>query len=111
MPITIIATAPRFPLGQVTATPGASNTFTPEEIATAIDWHVSGDWGEVGPEDAAENALSLKEGFRLMSAYSSALDDRLQLERRAPPCDRSPPGPRPCNSDPSRASRRADTGD
>ena len=32
--------------------------------------HVAGDWGEVGPADAAENELSLKEGLRLMSVYS-----------------------------------------
>ena len=31
--------------------------------------HIAGDWGEVSPIDAAENALSLARGFRLLSAY------------------------------------------
>jgi hypothetical protein len=32
--------------------------------------HLDGDWGELSPEDIAENELSLREGFRLLSAYS-----------------------------------------
>ncbi|MDE3075945.1 MAG: plasmid related protein [Chloroflexota bacterium] len=32
--------------------------------------HVSGDWGELDEEDKAENELSLREGFRLLSAYT-----------------------------------------
>lgn len=31
--------------------------------------HQSGDWGELDEEDKAENELSVREGFRLMSAY------------------------------------------
>ena len=31
--------------------------------------HVAGDWGAVPPEDARENALSLRQGFRLVSSY------------------------------------------
>ena len=60
---------PLFPLGRVVATRNALPTLTPEEIATAIARHASGDWGEVGPDDWAENELSLKEGFRLFSVY------------------------------------------
>jgi hypothetical protein len=60
---------PLFPLGRVVATRNALSTLTPEEIATAIARHASGDWGEVGTEDWAENELSLKEGFRLLSVY------------------------------------------
>ena len=32
--------------------------------------HVTGDWGELTPEDWAENELSVKEGFRILSAVS-----------------------------------------
>lgn len=32
--------------------------------------HVTGDWGEVCEEDKEENALSLEQGFRLLSAYT-----------------------------------------
>ncbi len=60
---------PLFPLGRVVATKNALSTLTPEEIASAIARHASGDWGEVGADDWAENELSLKEGFRLFSVY------------------------------------------
>jgi hypothetical protein len=32
--------------------------------------HVSGDWGDVPSEDAAENELSVREGFRILSSYT-----------------------------------------
>ena len=32
--------------------------------------HVSGDWGDVPAEDAAENELSVREGFRILSSYA-----------------------------------------
>jgi len=28
-----------------------------------------GDWGEIDPDDATENDLSLRHGFRLLSSY------------------------------------------
>jgi len=31
--------------------------------------HANGDWGDLCQEDIEENELSLKEGFRLLSAY------------------------------------------
>lgn len=31
--------------------------------------HLKGDWGDMCAEDKAENELSLKQGFRLFSAY------------------------------------------
>jgi hypothetical protein len=62
---------PRFPLGQVLATPGALEALraadqTPDEFLVR---HVSGDWGELDEEDKAENEFSLEKGFRLLSAY------------------------------------------
>jgi hypothetical protein len=38
----------------------------PEEFLTR---HVSGDWGEVLPEDIKENDFSLKHRFRILCAY------------------------------------------
>jgi hypothetical protein len=32
--------------------------------------HASGDWGDVPPEDADENRLSIEHGFRVLSSYS-----------------------------------------
>ncbi len=62
----------QFPLGQIVAAPGALAALagagrTPAEFLAR---HAAGDWGNVGREDAAENALSLARGFRLLSAYA-----------------------------------------
>ena len=62
---------PRFSLGQVVATPGALQAFekahqTPNEF---IIRHVVGDWGDLAEEDKAENEFSVKDGFRILSAY------------------------------------------
>ena len=63
----------RFELGRVVATPGAvltmnlAGVFYPAEL---LDRHASGDWGDVPPEDARENELSVREGYhRIISAY------------------------------------------
>jgi hypothetical protein len=59
-------------LGATHATPGVLAALeeahqTPDEF---LGRHEAGDWGEVCPEDWAENDLSLREGFRLLSAYT-----------------------------------------
>ena len=64
--------AGRFPLGQLVITRAAAGRLTPEEIAAGIVRHARGDWGDISKEDAAENELSLREGFRLLSAYGGA---------------------------------------
>ena len=61
-----------FPLGQVVATPGVLAAVPADEITTALRRHAGGDWGTVCPEDQRENELSLKEGFRLLSAYQAS---------------------------------------
>jgi len=70
MPITVIATKARFSLGQVVMMTGVRDSFKPEHIAEAIQRHSGGDWGEVHKADARENELSLRQGFRLLSAYT-----------------------------------------
>jgi hypothetical protein len=64
----------RFALGETFITPGAQEAL---EISgeTAIQFlrrHVSADWGAVSEEDAQENEVSLREGFRLLSVYRIA---------------------------------------
>jgi hypothetical protein len=62
---------PKFPLGQVVATPGALSALT-EVGQTAHEFirqHVAGDWGELDEGDRRENERSLKDGCRLLSAY------------------------------------------
>jgi hypothetical protein len=63
---------PKFLLGQVVATPGALAALkeSQDNFWPYLQRHSNGDWGEVNAEDAAENELSLREGFRLLSAYT-----------------------------------------
>lgn len=47
----------------------ASDPWPQITLQSILTRHTTGDWGEVPPEDAAENELSLIEGFRVMSVY------------------------------------------
>jgi hypothetical protein len=60
-----------FELGRIVATPGAieameENQTSPEQF---LYRHRSGDWGDLSEEDRQENELSVREGFRILSAY------------------------------------------
>ncbi len=70
---------PLFTLGQVVATPGALAALEKagQQPGDFLARHVSGDWGEVPPEDIKENEFSLKHGFRLLSAYRTSAGDKL----------------------------------
>jgi hypothetical protein len=62
----------KFVLGKVVGTPGALVALDaakrgPHELLAR---HVRGDWGEVCEDDARENDLSVREGFRILSAYT-----------------------------------------
>ncbi len=72
------ATPPLFELGQIVATPGAIERMEALGLSPAelLARHVRGDWGNVPPEDARENDLSVREGFRILSSYGAG-DDRL----------------------------------
>jgi hypothetical protein len=65
-----------FPFGQVAATPGALDALAVAGVsATALlARHAAGDWGDVPPEDAAENELSPARGFRIVSSYPAGDD-------------------------------------
>jgi len=62
----------RFPLGATHITPGALDLLAAAGVAPAalLARHVAGDWGAVPSEDARENALSLRQGFRVVSSYA-----------------------------------------
>ena len=70
---------PLFTLGQVVATPGALAVLEKagQQLGDFLARHVSGDWGEVPPEDIKENEFSLPHGFRLLSAYRTNVGDKL----------------------------------
>jgi hypothetical protein len=61
----------KFPLGRLVITPAALEALDSQDVTAAIRRHVTGDWGELDEEDRRENELSLQEGFRLLSAYTS----------------------------------------
>jgi len=76
-----LPTTPLFPAGQIVATPGALALLerankTPVEF---LSRHLRGDWGDLCPEDKAENELSLKHGFRLMSSYRVTENENLWM--------------------------------
>jgi hypothetical protein len=61
----------RFPLGRIVATLGALALLIDagEGPAELLARHQAGDWGEVPPEDARENELSVERGCRIVSSY------------------------------------------
>lgn len=62
---------PKFPLGQIVATPGALEALAVAGVAPEdyLGRHVCGDWGTLSEDDREENELSLREGLRILSAY------------------------------------------
>jgi len=69
----------RFALGQTFITPGAQEALevSGETPIQFLRRHVSADWGELSEEDVKENELSLREGFRLLSAYRTAKEQTI----------------------------------
>jgi len=70
---------PKFPFGQVVATPGALAALeeagqTPEFF---LDRHIQGDWGDVDAEDWQLNDQALVDGSRLLSAYMTLKGKKL----------------------------------
>jgi hypothetical protein len=62
-----------FALGQIVATPGALELMKASNIdgLALLQRHVTGDWGELGEADKQENELSVRKGFRILSAYGT----------------------------------------
>ena len=61
----------KFPFGKLVATPGALDALerTGQSPLEFLSRHASGDWGEVCEADKKENDFSVRNGFRLLSAY------------------------------------------
>ena len=59
--------------GTIVATPGALELAEQGiDLRAYLKRHLRGDWGDLCPEDKAENNLSLHQGFRLLSAYNTS---------------------------------------
>ena len=71
----------RFSLGGLFVTTGAAAALDEagEQPIDYIARHVRGDWGDVCAEDAAENELSIAQGFRILSAYTTRRGDRIYV--------------------------------
>jgi len=66
----------QFRLGQVVMTRGINDRVADDGGFAKFVWeslkrHARGDWGDLCQEDKQENELSLKEGFRILSAYQN----------------------------------------
>jgi hypothetical protein len=62
--------SPRFPLGRLVATPNALQSLANGDIMDGLGRHLSGDWGDLDPDDKEANDRALVEGTRLFSAYT-----------------------------------------
>ncbi|MDV2988820.1 MAG: hypothetical protein ACRKGH_09245 [Dehalogenimonas sp.] len=67
---------PVVPLGQVVATRGVhalagEKPEFAEFMRRSLNRHAKGDWGNIDEADKQENELSLKQGFRILSAYEA----------------------------------------
>lgn len=62
-------TETKFRLGFVCITAPAKAALVPDDVQLALGRHHRGDWGDVCSEDWQENELSLRQDFRLLSAY------------------------------------------
>lgn len=60
----------RFALGRTVITSGALATLNSADVVRALHRHSVGDWGDLADPDKGENERSLKQGCRLLWAYS-----------------------------------------
>ena len=61
-----------FSLGRLLITPAARDVLTQDDLLTALNRHMRGDWGNVNADDRKENDLSVEKGFRILSAYETS---------------------------------------
>ena len=68
----IAVNKPIFKLGQVVATPGAIEALERAKITpwSLLSRHVAGDWGDLSEADRQLNNEALKDGSRILSAYT-----------------------------------------
>ena len=63
-----------FSPGQIVATPGALELGEQGvNLMAYLSRHLKGDWGELDKADIQENNFSLKNGYRLLSSYTTRL--------------------------------------
>jgi hypothetical protein len=72
---------PKFALGRIVATPGALVALeeTNQNPFVFVQRHQTGDWGELCEEDKRENDFSVRNGFRILSAYRTRNDVKIWI--------------------------------
>lgn len=72
---------PLFSLGRIVATPGAIAEMakSAENAIKFLSRHERGDWGDCTKEDASENDLSVRQGFRIFSVYHTAKGTKIYV--------------------------------
>jgi hypothetical protein len=66
----------KFSLGKIFSSAGVHEMMIRDPsfmqfVNRSLARHAEGDWGDLCEEDKRENELSLREGFRLLSAYKN----------------------------------------
>lgn len=76
---------PRFETGRLLATPGALDVLQRLQLdaVSLLIRHVSGNWGDVSPEDARANETAIKQGLRIMSVYVLPMGTEVSSESTA----------------------------
>ena len=77
----LMKTPPRFDPGRIVMTPGAIEALanSNELVSRYLLWHVTGNWGDMTPNDKACNEGALKDGRRLFSAYKLLKGDTIWI--------------------------------
>jgi len=68
------------PVTRLFTTPAALDTLHAGDVAAALARHFAGDWGELCPDDRAENERAVREGgLRLFSVYRNRRGTRFYV--------------------------------
>ena len=69
----------QFSPGSILATPAALDAVPSDEILAALKRHLTGDWGELDRHDWNANNEALRDGTRILSAYTTSSDRRFWI--------------------------------
>jgi hypothetical protein len=83
--VSTIIQPPKFPLGQIVATPGALRALVEagQNPMEFVRRHQAGDWGDLSEDDRQENEWSLQRRLHLLSAYQTANGERIWVVTEA----------------------------
>lgn len=68
-----------FPCGAIVCTPSILENVPISTIDWCLGEHLQGNWGFLTEDDWNENEFSLREGFRLFSAYFVSLEEKIWI--------------------------------